>query len=130
MPIQWGEEFATGNHEVDAQHRRLFDMLNNLEQRINKGELPSKMVDVIDGLAAYTKEHFAFEEGCMERCACSAAKVNKLAHQRFLRLVDSCMIGLRMQEPTIKDFKNLHVELTDLVCNHICNIDTSLRATS
>jgi hemerythrin len=52
MPIEWGEEFATGNREVDAQHRRLFEMLNNLEWRINRGNSPSEMVDVFDGLAA------------------------------------------------------------------------------
>ncbi len=61
MAIEWGEEYATGNGEVDAQHRRLFDMLNRLERRINNNESPSTMVDVIDALAAYAKEHYCFE---------------------------------------------------------------------
>jgi hemerythrin len=130
MAIEWTEEYATGNAEVDAQHRRLFDLLNSLEQRINKGEPPAEMVDVFDGLAAYAKEHFAFEERCMEQCACSAAGVNKLAHQRFLRMVGSSLQDLRLQEPTLKVFKSLHWELTDWLRNHICKIDTSLRATS
>jgi hemerythrin-like metal-binding protein len=130
MAIQWSEEYATGNGDIDTQHRRLFDMLNSLERRINRQEAPSKMVDVIDSLTAYAKEHFCFEERCMERCACPAASINKLAHQRFLRMVDTCVMGLKSQEPTLKDFKNLHWELTDWVSNHIRKVDTSLRTTS
>jgi len=128
--IEWTEEFATGNGEIDTQHRRLFDMLNNLERRISMGEPPSKMLDVFDGLVAYTREHFSFEEGCMHRCACSAASVNKLAHQRFLRMLDTSIQGFKTQQPTVNDFKALHWQLTDWLCSHIRKIDRSLRATS
>jgi hemerythrin len=120
----------TGDFIVVDYESRLFDMLNDLEKRINKGGPPAKMFDVLDGLAAYAKEHFTFEERCMEQCACSVAGVNKLAHQRFLRMVSSSLQDLRLQEPTLKVFKSLHSELTDWVCNHICKIDRSLRARS
>ena len=62
----------------------------------SRKEPPAKMMDVLDGLADYAVKHFSFEEGCMEPCACSAASVNKLAHQRFVRLV-------RLRDPGLQD---------------------------
>ena len=70
MPIQWSEEFSTGSSEIDTQHRRLFDMLNDLECRLAANESPKSMTDIVDGLARYAVEHFSYEEGCMEKCAC------------------------------------------------------------
>ena len=127
MAIEWSEKFATGNHEIDTQHRRLFDMLNNLERRINDGESPSEMMDVFDDLVDYTKVHFANEEQCIEVCACSTQGINNLAHHGFLRMLSSRLEHLRSQDPTLKVFKSLHGELSDWVCTHICRIDRALR---
>ena len=127
MAIEWSENFATGHNEIDAQHRRLFDMLNNLERRMDKGESPCEMVDVFDDLVAYTKVHFSYEEQCMAVCACPTEGINKLAHHGFLRMVSSQLEHLRLQDPTLKVFKSLHGELSEWVCTHICRIDRALQ---
>ncbi|MGO9599752.1 MAG: bacteriohemerythrin [Isosphaeraceae bacterium] len=127
MAIEWSEKFSTGNPEIDAQHRRLFDMLNNLERRINDGESPSEMMDVFDDLVEYTKVHFANEEQCMSVCACATQGINKLAHHGFLRMISSRLEHLRLQDPTLKVFKSLHSDLSDWVCNHICRIVRAMR---
>jgi hemerythrin-like metal-binding protein len=103
-------------------------MLNNLEKRISEGEAPSKMVEVLDDLAAYIKEHFCFEEECMQACACSASGINKMEHQQFLHMVGSRRQELRLREPTLKLFDSLHTELTRWICSHVCRIDRALRA--
>jgi hemerythrin-like metal-binding protein len=128
MAIEWNEKFGTGNGQIDAQHRRLFDMLNNLERRINEGEAPSKMVDVFDDLADYIKEHFCFEEECMEFCACSASAINKMEHLQFLRKLCASLEDLKLQKPTLKVFESLHAELSKWICSHVCRIDRALRA--
>ena len=66
----------------------------------------------------------------MQMCTCSMASANKLAHQRFLRVLDASTLGFKTQQPTLDGFKALHWELTDWLCNHIRRIDRSLRATS
>jgi hemerythrin len=102
-------------------------MLNSFEGRLRNGESPTILVDVVHGLAAYAKEHFAFEEGCMERCACSAASVNKLAHQRFVRMVTGMLEEFKTTPPSRDAFESLHRELVDWLKSHICKIDIRLR---
>jgi hemerythrin len=128
MSIQWREEFATGVPEIDAQHRRLFDMVNDLEVRLHRGDSPAKMTDLLDGLARYASEHFAFEEDCMHRCACPKAAVNKLAHLRFVRVVDGALRQSKCEAPARGLFESLHKEVAEWLVDHICKIDTSLRS--
>jgi hemerythrin-like metal-binding protein len=128
MCIQWSDKFATGVPEIDTQHRRLFDMVNDLEGRLRRNEAPARMMDILDSLARYASEHFSFEEDCMERCACPRAAVNKLAHQRFVHTVDSALREIK-SKPAARDvFASLHKEVEDWLVDHICKIDTSLRA--
>ena len=84
MAIEWNEKFGTGNGQIDAQHRRHFDMQNNLKGQINSGETPSKMADVFDGLAAYVREHVRYKEDHMQDCAWSActSKISGLGSLR------------------------------------------------
>ena len=127
MSIQWSEDYATGINEVDDQHKCLFDLLDNFEQRLRGGEDPTKMVDVLDGLAEYAAKHFTFEEGCMDRCRCTAASVNKLAHKRFIRMVDGMIQQFRRETPGREEFEALHREVLDWLKSHICKIDIRLR---
>ncbi len=130
MSIQWSEDYATGVREVDEQHRCLFDMLNSFEQRLQRKEPPAKMMDVLDGLADYAVKHFSCEEGCMERCACPAASVDKLAHQRFVRMVSSRIQDFKARPPSADAFESLHNEIVDWIKSHICKIDVRLRQCS
>ena len=126
MSIQWDEEYATGVREIDDQHKRLFEMMGDLERRLGRGEAPSNMMDVLDGLADYAVRHFSFEEGCMERCACPAASVNKLAHQRFVRMVNAAIQDFRTRPPTSEDFEAINREMVNWLTSHICKIDKRL----
>jgi hemerythrin-like metal-binding protein len=83
------------------------------------GETLAKMTSVVDRLAQYAQEHFVFEEGCMQRCSCSAAGVNKMAHQRFVRMVEATIKALKSEPPTRDAFESLHRGATCWVNKHI-----------
>ena len=87
------------------------------------------MMSVVDALAKYAQEHFACEEGCMERCACPIGSVNKLAHQRFVRMVESTIREFKYKPPTRDVFESLHREVTDWIKDHICKIDIRFDST-
>ena len=56
----WSEELAIGDAQVDAQHRRLFELVHELATAI--------ALDYgLDELLRYSFEHFADEEALMER---------------------------------------------------------------
>ncbi len=127
MSIVWSEEFATGMPKIDDQHRKLFDMLNQLESQRRSGDSAGKMMEIVKGLARYAQEHFSYEEGCMEKCKCAVGSVNKLAHQRFLRMVESTLKEFESTPPPRDFFDKLHREVEDWIRSHICKIDVQLR---
>lgn len=68
-PFCWVDYFATGFGEVDAQHRKLVDLINALAQRAASGAeiAPAELSHVLDGLGRYALHHFATEEALMEK---------------------------------------------------------------
>ena len=56
----WSQIFETGIAEVDAQHRRLVELVNDLGEEIDRGD--SRKLDfVLQELAQYTVYHFGSE---------------------------------------------------------------------
>jgi len=66
MPIAiWMPKYETGNAAVDRQHKRLFELVNELHHGIISGHAREAMGPTLKQLASYTLEHFATEEGFM-----------------------------------------------------------------
>lgn len=127
MSIEWNDSFSTGVAAIDNQHRQLFDLLNQLEAMKQRGDSAAKMMEIVRSLASYAQDHFSYEEGCMERCACAVGAVNKLAHQRFLRMVEGTLKQFGNTTPPRDLFDMLHREMQDWINSHICKIDVQLR---
>jgi len=67
MPIAiWTAALETGNPTVDRQHKKLFEMVNDLHHAIIKGEAKDIMGPLLKRLANYTVEHFGVEESLMQ----------------------------------------------------------------
>lgn len=65
--MTWGGHFATGIEEIDAQHRRLVDLINAAAPLLAAaGEAPAREVQpLLDSLAEYAANHFRAEEVMM-----------------------------------------------------------------
>ncbi len=63
--LKWSNFFSTGIEEIDNQHKKLLELLNELHDGVlnNKGD--DAINSVLPKLLAYTKEHFVFEEKFM-----------------------------------------------------------------
>jgi hemerythrin-like metal-binding protein len=58
----WDDNFNIGLPEVDAQHRRLVDLINRLAAHVAFGLNKIELDKIFDELVAYTDYHFATEE--------------------------------------------------------------------
>ena len=58
----WDDHFNTGFAKVDAQHRKLVQLLNKLASGVAAGEATEGLNEIFDGLIEYTRYHFATEE--------------------------------------------------------------------
>ncbi len=62
---QWKDEYATGISVIDAQHQRLFEAINRMEDAFQAGTQEDEARESLVFLAQYTKEHFDTEEAYM-----------------------------------------------------------------
>lgn len=65
--LQWDETLRVGVEEIDAQHRKLFDLLNSLGRAVEKGYEKDVIGHVLFEMAAYADEHFKSEQLYLEK---------------------------------------------------------------
>ena len=63
--FQWDSSVETGIIEIDQQHKRLVEIINEFHAAMVKAKGREVMGDVIRRLVNYTKYHFASEEKTM-----------------------------------------------------------------
>jgi hemerythrin len=67
MRVEWSDDLSLGIEEIDADHMKLVEMLNNLFVACFAGQGPVVLRKILDDLITYTQNHFESEETCMER---------------------------------------------------------------
>jgi hemerythrin len=125
--IIWKPEFETGVGEVDADHHRLVDGLNRLDELLATGQGSEHINAVLDFLGRYAEQHFTREEACMHRYQCPMADANKAAHAQFRATFAKAREKLAKPNSGALVARQVHTELVAWLSNHILKIDTSLR---
>lgn len=64
--LSWHDRFSVGHAEIDAQHKKLFELVNLFDDVIKMG-LSEELGRIMDDLISATIEHFAFEEALMRK---------------------------------------------------------------
>ena len=127
MPtIQWDESMATGVETVDAQHKQLIDLLNDLMEAITWGRARSEIQGLLAKLGAYSTFHFGHEEECMVRYKCPAAEVNMLAHKDFVVTLAALTDAFERDGATAHLVVRVEVEMLRWLTTHIRRTDTQL----
>lgn len=85
--LAWNEQFNLGMPSVDAQHRCLVDMLNQLDEAVAIGDEPQTVLDLIAALVDYTVYHFGHEEELMRNAGYEQYDKHKRQHEQFVEKV-------------------------------------------
>jgi len=56
--FEWKEKYSLGIQELDAQHKTLIDMINNLFAAMQSGAGKDLLDQTLSGLVEYTRHHF------------------------------------------------------------------------
>jgi hemerythrin-like metal-binding protein len=76
----WKAEYTVGVDEMDSQHKRILDLINQLHAALKRGESGSAMGTVLKDLIKYTEFHFAEEEEILERVHYAELPAQRKAH--------------------------------------------------
>jgi hemerythrin len=88
MPLMnWSGALSVGVHEIDEQHKKLVEMLNQLYEAMQKGQGKDVLGSLLAGLAQYTVKHFAAEERAMQRAGYADLAAHKVEHEALTKKV-------------------------------------------
>ena len=58
--INWGPTFVLGFDDIDVQHHRMIDLINEFDDAMRVGLSQDVLAAVFHDLTQYTVHHFAF----------------------------------------------------------------------
>lgn len=123
------DEASMGTHDkdIDKQHRKLIDIINQLDMARESHCTPEMLLPVLAALESYVSEHFRFEENLMEKRHCSVAAKNVEAHRKLVEKYGEWKRRYDASGSDLSLVSELHAFLSKWIIGHICKIDTCLR---
>ncbi len=82
--LQWRDEFSLGIEEVDHEHRELIELIRDLQQKMQGGADPDRILEALGEIYAQIAAHFALEEKAMRVMNYPAYADHKEDHETLL----------------------------------------------
>jgi hemerythrin-like metal-binding protein len=130
--FKWTKAHAVYLPQVDAEHRNLFRMAEELHQAVRTGSEAARVQELVRPLLVAIEEHFAHEERLMRSVACPDYTWHKLQHDTARNRATQFIEGLdagdseapgRFLEFLARWFKD-HLSLTDrMMGSHVRNFE-------
>ena len=118
--ITWNAMFSTGFSEQDNQHKKLIELINQLNDAKQAGKSAEMLGSVLFELVDYTVFHFGYEEKLMAEYKYADTPAHKAEHAKFIQTVGDLK----------KKFDSGDVVITSDIMKFLCDwlIDHILRA--
>lgn len=121
--VTWSDDYSVGVKAIDAQHMKLFDILNELHGAMKGGQGPAVTGALLEKLVKYTKEHFANEERFMQIAGYPGLAEHHGHHEALTSQVGDFIARYKKGEGAIN--VDLLSFLRDWLKNHIQREDKS-----
>ena len=116
MPIfTWNDSYSVSVAGMDAQHKKLFALINQLHDAMAVGKARTILGEVINELLDYTRTHFTAEEKLLEKFNYAGLPGQKREHAVFIgKIVD-------IQEKFKSGSLTVSLEVNQLLRNWLTN---------
>ncbi len=119
--LEWDDSFATGVRSLDDQHRKLFDMVNDLHDAMQQKRSKEAIGSILNRLIEYTASHFGAEEAGFRKSNYPDEARHKEHHAKLvaqvLDLQGKFNSGEALLTQSVIEF------LQDWLINHIKGVD-------
>jgi hemerythrin len=119
--IEWNDQLSVKIGEIDNQHKRLIEMINELHAAMKEGKAREALGAILNGLMEYAATHFSTEEKYFDQFNYINSGSHKREHQGFTNKVQEFKAGFdkgkMMLSMEVMDF------LKDWLVKHIQKID-------
>jgi len=123
MPLMdWNDEMSVGVKAMDDDHKKLVDILNELNESVVTGEDHKALGVALEQLIQYTRNHLAREEELLARCDYPDSKEHHTGHDRMIGKALLAQANFRMgSTPTLS--AEILLFLKDWLTSHILGSD-------
>ncbi len=127
--IEWKEQYSVGNRELDEQHKRIIEIINQMSSELAKNHADEHQIfiTIIDQLLDYTQYHFTTEELLMRESAFTGLSSHIKVHTS---LVENLL--LKKERIVKKEFitaMEMVVFLEEWLIDHILGEDMKYKGT-
>jgi hemerythrin len=119
--INWSDSLSVNVKEIDLQHRKLIDMINELNEAMKIGKGRESLGKILNGLISYTATHFKQEERYFDKYGYPDTLNHKKEHFAFVKKVTDFKDGFEKNNLAVTmEVMNF---LSDWLKNHIKGTD-------
>lgn len=120
--VEWKPQYSVGVLEIDAQHRRLLEVINQLHDAMKTGGNSRALTVVVNELVGYTRYHFAFEEKMLEDAGYPDLDEHRRKHRAMVGQVEAfreaavaggATVSMKLMN-FLKDWLTKHILETDM----------------
>ena len=87
--VCWDGSLIVGVDIVDAQHRYLYEIINNMQGKLAHGKTDLALRDGLDSMRTYARFHFETEEGLLELHGYPHLAEHKALHRDYLLALEN-----------------------------------------
>ncbi|MEN3043824.1 MAG: bacteriohemerythrin [Candidatus Hydrothermales bacterium] len=122
--IKWDEKFSTGVEQIDDQHKKFVEIINELHNAMKQGKGKEIVKKILNELKSYSVYHFKTEETYMTKYKYQEYQEHKNDHEFFKTKVKELL------DKDEKGYLGLSIETLNFMKNwlikHILTTDKKL----
>lgn len=119
--VEWKDEYSVGLESIDKQHKKLLNLINQLQTAVDFSTGEEFEREALDALVDYTKTHFTYEEGLMKDNGYPDYEPHKAQHEKMIKHVEEVLSEYEQDQDTA--MSNATAFLKDWLINHINGTD-------
>ena len=128
MAFSWKDQYATGNKQIDEQHKQLFKAVNDLISACSSGQGHDKLDPTCKFLVDYTVKHFADEEKLQQQYQYPDYNNHKKLHENFKKTALELTTQLKEQGASTVLVGKVNSTIGNWLINHIQKEDKKVAA--
>lgn len=128
MAIGWTPDLSVGVDRIDDQHKIWFDKANQLFEAGKQGKSREYIVQMLDFLDDYTKQHFKDEEKYMNSIKYPQIDAQQTMHASFIAELAKLRKEYDASGGNVSLIINANQMIINWLTNHISSMDKKIGA--
>ncbi len=121
--MKWSDDYKIGLAAVDSQHKRLFELIGDLNGALRAGLGAAHLQKLLTALDQYKTRHFQLEENYMKECSYPGLEEQQNAHAYFTARFAELGEELHRTGMTSAMVNAVKEELSQWIREHVIGLD-------